>query len=99
MRITFLLPAIDLSGGVKVVATYARMLSERGHEVTVVSPERPLSANPRSWASRLKGGWRQRTQAGRGHFADCQHLLRSLPVDPRGARAVTGGLTPVKVGA
>jgi glycosyltransferase involved in cell wall biosynthesis len=99
MRITFLLPAIDLSGGVKVVAIYARMLSERGHEVTVVSPERPLTANPRSWASRLKGSWKQRTQASRGHFADCQHLLRSLPVDRRGARAVSGGLAPVKVDA
>ncbi len=99
MRVTFLLPAIDLSGGVKVVATYARMLSERGHEVNVVYPQRPLTRSPRSWASRLRGAWRQRARAQRGHFADCAHLLRALPVDRGGDRAVTGGLAPVKVQA
>jgi glycosyltransferase involved in cell wall biosynthesis len=43
MRITFLMPADDLTGGNRVVATYARLLRERGHEVLVVSnaPHRP----------------------------------------------------------
>jgi glycosyltransferase involved in cell wall biosynthesis len=99
MRITFLLPAIDLSGGVKVVATYARMLSQRGHDVTVVYPQRPLTRSPRSWGSRLKGVWRQKARASRGHFAGWGHLLRPLPVDRRGDRAVSGGLLPVRVDA
>jgi glycosyltransferase involved in cell wall biosynthesis len=36
MKITFLLPTDDLTGGNRVVATYARLLQERGHEVLVV---------------------------------------------------------------
>lgn len=38
MKITFVLPARDLSGGVKVVATYAERLQERGHEVLILAP-------------------------------------------------------------
>lgn len=37
MKITFVLPFAGLSGGTKVVAIYARALSQRGHDVTVVS--------------------------------------------------------------
>ena len=37
MRIVFVLAEADLSGGVRTVATYARLLSERGHVVTIVS--------------------------------------------------------------
>lgn len=37
MRITFVLPFAGLSGGNRVVATYARILHERGYDVTVVS--------------------------------------------------------------
>jgi glycosyltransferase involved in cell wall biosynthesis len=43
MKITFVLEHADLAGGMRVVATYARLLKARGHEVTVVStPRRPL---------------------------------------------------------
>jgi hypothetical protein len=43
MKITFLMPADDLTGGNRVVATYAKILLERGHDVLVVSnaPDRP----------------------------------------------------------
>lgn len=37
MRITFLTPADNLTGGSRVVAVHARKLVERGHDVTVVS--------------------------------------------------------------
>ena len=37
MRITFVIPFASLSGGIRVVATYARELQARGHVVTVVS--------------------------------------------------------------
>ncbi|MEM8729299.1 MAG: glycosyltransferase family 4 protein [Pseudomonadota bacterium] len=40
MRITFILPFASLSGGIRVVATYAHELTEAGHEVHVIS--RPL---------------------------------------------------------
>ena len=38
MKITFLLPALNLTGGVKVVSIYAQLLTEKGHKVTVVVP-------------------------------------------------------------
>lgn len=38
MKITFLLPNIELSGGVKVVFEYANRLYDRGHSVSVVYP-------------------------------------------------------------
>ena len=37
MRITFLLPSDDISGGTRVVAIYAQQLQARGHEVLVVN--------------------------------------------------------------
>ena len=37
MRITFVSPAGTLSGGCRVIAIYARLLRERGHDVTVVA--------------------------------------------------------------
>jgi glycosyltransferase involved in cell wall biosynthesis len=44
MRITFVLPQADLSGGARVVAIYAERLAKRGHRVTVVSrPPRPAT--------------------------------------------------------
>ena len=42
MKITFVTPFIFPNGGMRVVATYARALSERGHKVTVVAqPDKP----------------------------------------------------------
>jgi glycosyltransferase involved in cell wall biosynthesis len=44
MRITFVLPFAGLSGGVRIVASYAEMLRARGHKVLVVSvPPAPPS--------------------------------------------------------
>jgi glycosyltransferase involved in cell wall biosynthesis len=40
MRITFVLPQLNLSGGVRVVAIYAERLQRRGHQVCVVSLKR-----------------------------------------------------------
>jgi glycosyltransferase involved in cell wall biosynthesis len=72
MRITFLMPADDLTGGNRVVGMYAKLLRERGHEVLVVSnaPDRP------SWRERLRGlragRWRElhsRMRPPPGHIA------------------------------
>ena len=38
MKINIILPVVNLSGGVRVIAIYADMLTKRGHQVTVVSP-------------------------------------------------------------
>ena len=45
MKITFILPPVNMSGGIRVVAIYADLLSKRGHDVTLISPppkKRPL---------------------------------------------------------
>ena len=51
MRITFLLPCDNLTGGARVVAVHARELMALGHEVLVVTcaPDAP------SWRERLRG--------------------------------------------
>ena len=50
MKITFVIPAADLSGGNRVIAVYADQLARRGHQVTVVS--RPWTVS--NWKSKLK---------------------------------------------
>jgi glycosyltransferase involved in cell wall biosynthesis len=40
MKITFVVPELNLSGGLRVVSIYARLLAKNGHDVTVVSPNR-----------------------------------------------------------
>jgi glycosyltransferase involved in cell wall biosynthesis len=43
MKVTFLLPTVRLSGGVKVVFEYANRLQARGHDVSIAYPILPLS--------------------------------------------------------
>jgi len=39
MKITFLTPHIDISGGIKIILGYADRLVKRGHKVTVICPQ------------------------------------------------------------
>lgn len=41
VRITFIVPKPDLSGGIRVIAIYAERLKARGHDVTIVSTPSP----------------------------------------------------------
>jgi glycosyltransferase involved in cell wall biosynthesis len=41
MRITFVLPVVNSSGGIRVIATHAAWLRKRGHHVRLVSPPPP----------------------------------------------------------
>lgn len=69
MRITFLLPAANLTGGSRVVAIYARELKQRGHTVAVVSlPHKPISYRNKlkRWAS--GGGWTVEANRKKSHF-------------------------------
>jgi len=38
MKLTFIVPALNLTGGLRVISIYANLLSKRGHTVTVISP-------------------------------------------------------------
>jgi glycosyltransferase involved in cell wall biosynthesis len=55
MRITFVLPCFNLSGGVRVTAVYAERLRRRGHRVVAVAPQ----VNPPSWRYALQTLWRE----------------------------------------
>jgi glycosyltransferase involved in cell wall biosynthesis len=75
LRINFILPGANLSGGIKSSRLIAEAMVRRGHEVRVIFPVKPVPLasvlHPRQWA---KGVWRrlkaltQRNQ---------HHLLRS----------------------
>lgn len=39
MKITFVVPTLNLSGGQRVVSIYAKLLVEKGHVVTIISPK------------------------------------------------------------
>jgi glycosyltransferase involved in cell wall biosynthesis len=69
VKITFVLPGANLSGGVRVVAIYADKLSQRGHRVTVVYPaprDVPVGRKLKSW---VRGrGWPATPDDGPSHL-------------------------------
>lgn len=72
MRITFLMPSDNLTGGNRVVAIYAQQLMARGHEVLVVScaPDRlGLRDTVRSVVRQDWARLRQHTRPQPGHIA------------------------------
>lgn len=69
MRITFISPPFDLSGGQRVIATYAERLRRRGHDVVVVTlpPRRPRAGE--IVRSLLRGrGWPEPPERSPSHF-------------------------------
>lgn len=85
MRISFISPSVNMSGGTRVIAIYARALVEMGHEVCIVSPPpRPI---PRLQKARLwlKGlGWPDEHMRTKSHLngtgLDHRILDRPRPV-------------------
>lgn len=58
MRITFISPPLDMSGGAKVISIYANELTNMGHDVTVVAPARIPYSPKRKLQFFLRGdGW------------------------------------------
>ena len=69
MRITFILPADSLAGGIRVLAVYASELSKRGHEVTVVQPRHDRLGMRHIAKSMLKmRAWPKSPDAGPSYF-------------------------------
>lgn len=69
MRITFVLPTVSMSGGIRVVAIYAEILARRGHGVAIVSPPpRPLSIKKKI-KSFIKGkGWPENPSSSKSYL-------------------------------
>jgi glycosyltransferase involved in cell wall biosynthesis len=58
MRVTFVLPPVDMSGGIKVVAIYAKALADKGHDVVLVSPPPKAVSLKRKLKAVVSGqGW------------------------------------------
>ena len=55
MRVTFVTPPFDLSGGQRAIATFARLLSIRGHQVTAVAPGHSQQSWRRAISSLVHG--------------------------------------------
>jgi glycosyltransferase involved in cell wall biosynthesis len=69
MRINFVLPHADLSGGSRVSAIHAEGLRRRGHQVVVVSVAQPKPSLRDIARSLLKGkGWPPAPKHGPSHF-------------------------------
>jgi len=72
MKITFILPGIEMSGGVKAVFEFANHLSARGHDVSVIYPLIPMNSGA-EW-------YNLRSLAGRA-LATAGSLRRGVHVD------------------
>jgi len=90
MRMTFVLPGRGLFGGVRVVATHANKLIERGHEVTLVCLRRRL---PRRPGALLRRAYHEARVAGgldRDHLHDFKGRLLSARVEDLAKRVPDG---------
>jgi len=73
VRITFILPVANLNGGSRVVAIYARELTRRGHDVSVIAPPPEPIALRRKIKDWLKGGgWISNAERRKSHFDDTE---------------------------
>lgn len=86
MRVTFVLPEFNLSGGVRVAAIYAAHLRRKGHAVTAIALHDPPPSLRRIVGSLLRGhGWPKPGQGGKpSHFddLDVQRLILYLTDRP-----------------
>jgi glycosyltransferase involved in cell wall biosynthesis len=82
MNITFVLPSVNLTGGVRVVSIYAKLLAEMGHEILVISPG---EAKP-SLKQRIKSfirwkGYRYNSFFDDAFFKDSAYKIKLLEKD------------------
>lgn len=87
MRLTFLMPSDDLTGGNRVVATYAKCLQKLGHDVLVVSNAPDTTPWRKKVRAVLQGDWKKAMGLGQrlpGHVANSgvpHHVLsRKRPI-------------------
>ena len=82
MRITFITPPDSLTGGIRVIATYAKCLQRLGHSVLIVCapPDRPENLRLALRALRradLPGAWRAAWQAFAPVLPEAGHIANS----------------------
>jgi len=84
MKITFLLPNIEISGGVKAILEFANHLQKRGHDVSVIYPLLPMSSgakwyNIRKLVGRYRGVIARLKQGTRMRWFDLKADLIRVP--------------------
>ena len=79
MRISFVLPTVNPSGGIKVALIYAKKLAEMGHMVTVVSAKPNAPSFKQIVRSLLKFKWRANAHASSLEGWSGHHLILSEP--------------------
>ncbi len=80
MNVTFILPPVNLSGGIRVIAIYAERLSQMGHTVEVIAVSKPSPTPVQQLKSILKGqGWIPSPSPPPSHFDGRSVSLRILP--------------------
>jgi glycosyltransferase involved in cell wall biosynthesis len=83
LRVTFLLPTLDLSGGCRVVAQHAEALHARGHTVRVIAgPEYRPTLRERARVTLRGQRHRWWPTPGHTHFADSPVPVRRLARTP-----------------
>lgn len=81
MRITFVLPTVNMHGGTRVLAIYADRLRRRGHEVTVVSIPQRQQRFLTKVKSLVRGkGWPKNPGPAVSYFDDIDVPLHVLEV-------------------
>lgn len=79
MRITFILPEVSNTGGVRAIATYAERLAARGHEVFVISQPRKTIPIGRKIKSLLSGrGWLRTKPLIRSHVDNAKGITHRV---------------------
>lgn len=79
MKITFVVSGLNLTGGLRVISIYADLLSKRGHEVTVVSPnERSPTLKERLKAFLNWNGYKFKTMFDQSFFEDPNYTVKVL---------------------
>ncbi|MEP6489946.1 glycosyltransferase family 4 protein [Microcoleus vaginatus GB2-A3] len=69
MKITFVLPTLGLTGGMRVLAIYTELLQKRGHKIFIVSLPLPQPTLIQQLRSLLRGrGWLSAPKTQKSHF-------------------------------
>lgn len=69
MKITFVLPTLSLTGGMRVLSIYTELLQKRGHKIFIVSIPLPQPTLMQQLRSVLRGrGWLSAPKTPKSHF-------------------------------
>jgi len=79
LKITFVVPTLNLSGGLRVVSIYAERLFQKGHEVTVVYPQKSLPSFKQRVKHLLKWkGYQYKSHFDSSYFDDAEYELLTV---------------------